>query len=166
MRALPRPRRRAPDDEGDEFGVQLAPLVDIVFLLLIFFLVATTYMDEEKDLSVVLPKVSAEKGSSKPRLERVLLNVREDGTVLFGTRPLGRNDLYRALVEARRANPHIPVILRGDRAASHGEIVSVLELCRRARIRNVAIAVEKEPKSGARPRRATTPEEPGATREK
>ncbi len=152
MRALPRPRHALPDDEPDEFGVQLAPLVDIVFILLVFFLVATTYLDEEKDLSLILPRVSAEKGGAKPRLQRVLINIREDGTVLLGNRPVGRNELYRALVEARRENPHIPVILRGDRAASHGEIVGVLDLCRRARIRNVAIAVERKPEGGVRKR--------------
>ncbi len=142
MRALPRPKFAIPDDAGDEFGVELAPLVDIVFLLLVFFLVATTYLDEEKDLSVALPEVASSKGGDRPRLARVLLNVREDGTVLLGTRPVGRNELYRALIEARRANPHVPVILRGDRAASHGDIMAVYDLCRRARIRNLAVAVE------------------------
>ena len=90
------------DEDRQEPGIQLAPLVDIVFLLLVFFLVATTYLD----------------------------------------------DLYRELVEARRANPAVPVILRGDRSASHGQIVGVLSICRRARIRNVAVAVQPERDSG------------------
>ncbi len=64
MRALPRPRHALPDDEPGEFGVQLAPLVDIVFILLVFFLVATTFLDEEKDLNLILPRVSAGKGGA------------------------------------------------------------------------------------------------------
>ncbi len=135
--------RAARDEESEQLGIQLAPLVDVVFLLLIFFLVATTYLDEEKDLTLVLPRAAAGEESG-PRLERILLNVRADGTVLLGNVPLDRRGLYRALVEARRKNRDVPVILRGDRSASHGDIVAVLSICRRARIRNVAVAVEPE----------------------
>jgi biopolymer transport protein ExbD len=141
--SLPVPRWAMRDEDRQEPGIQLAPLVDIVFLLLVFFLVATTYLDEEKDLALVLPRTSAGEESG-PRLDRLLVNVRSDGTVLLGEREIDREDLYRELVEARRANPAVPVILRGDRSASHGQIVGVLSICRRARIRNVAVAVEPE----------------------
>ena len=140
MPGLPRPRFARPEEEPEEFGFQLAPLVDIVFLLLVFFLVATTYLDEEKDLSVKLPSAASAKEGSGARLQRVLVNVRDDGTIILEKRPVSREELYRALVEARRANPNIPVVLRGDLAATHGEIVGVLDLCRRARVR-VAVAV-------------------------
>ena len=135
------------DEDSEAPGIQLAPLVDIVFLLLVFFLVATTYLDEEKDLTLVLPRAAVDDPlgpEGGPKLERILLNVRSDGTVLFGNVPLDRKGLYRALVEARRENRDVPVILRGDRSASHGDIVGVLSICRRARIRNVAVAVEPE----------------------
>ena len=144
---LPSPvwaRKRAGRDEGSgEPGIQLAPLVDIVFLLLVFFLIATTYVDEERDLTLVLPRAAVGEKSG-PRLERILLNVRPDGSVLLGNRRLGRRELYRALVKARRESPSIPVVLRGDRSTSHGDIVKVLSICQRARIRNVAVAVEAE----------------------
>jgi len=137
---LPRPRFARPEEEPEEFGFQLAPLVDIVFLLLVFFLVATTYLDEEKDLAVKLPSASNAAGGPGARLERVLVNVRADGTIVLDRRPVSREELYRALVEARRGNPNIPVVLRGDLSATHGEIVGILDLCRRARVR-VAVAV-------------------------
>jgi biopolymer transport protein ExbD len=137
---LPRPKFARPEEEPEEFGFQLAPLVDIVFLLLVFFLVATTYLDEEKDLAVKLPSASNASDGPGARLERVLVNVRSDGTIVLEKRPVSREELYRALVEARRANPNVPVILRGDLSATHGEIVGVLDLCRRARVR-VAVAV-------------------------
>ncbi|MHC5054223.1 MAG: ExbD/TolR family protein [Planctomycetota bacterium] len=140
MPGLPRPRLARHEEEPEEFGFQLAPLVDIVFLLLVFFLVATTYLDEEKDLAVKLPSASNAGGGPGARLERVLVNVREDGTIILEKRPVSREELYRALVEARRANPNVPVVLRGDLSATHGEIVGVLDLCRRARVR-VAVAV-------------------------
>jgi biopolymer transport protein ExbD len=139
--------RAARDEDSEVPGIQLAPLVDVVFLLLIFFLVATTYLDEEKDLTLVLPR-AAVADESGPKLERILLNVCSDGTVLLGNVPLDRKGLYRALVEARRENRDVPVILRGDRSASHGDIVGVLSICRRARIRNVAVAVEPERDGG------------------
>jgi len=137
---LPRPRFARPEEEPEEFGFQLAPLVDIVFLLLVFFLVATTYLDEEKDLAVKLPSASSAGGGPAARLERVLVNVRADGTIVLDKRPVSREELYRALVEARRANPDIPVVLRGDLSVTHGEIVGIFDVCRRARVR-VAVAV-------------------------
>jgi len=137
---LPRPRFARPEEEPEEFGFQLAPLIDIVFLLLVFFLVATTYLDEEKDLAVKLPSASSAKGGPGARLERVLVNVRSDGTIVLEKRPVSREELYRALVEARRANPSIPVVLRGDLSATHGDIVGIFDICRRARVR-VAVAV-------------------------
>ncbi len=140
MPGLPRPKLVRPEEEPEEFGFQLAPLVDIVFLLLVFFLVATTYLDEEKDLAVKLPSASSAKGAPGARLQRVLVNVRHDGTIILERRPVSREELYRALVEARRANPNVPVVLRGDLSATHGEIVGVLDLCCRARVR-VAVAV-------------------------
>jgi len=139
---IPRPRKR--DDEPEDFTIPLAPIVDIVFILLVFFLLATTFLDEEKDLTLSLPRAAAGK-SEGPRLERIMLNIRSDGSLMLGPRPIGRDDLYKALVEARRANPQIPVVLRGDRATSHGDIVKVLSVCQRARIRNVAVAVQKAP---------------------
>jgi len=149
MSALRRHPHARPEEEADEFGVQLAPLVDIVFLLLVFFLVATTYLDEERDVSVVLPKIETPKGKSQRRLERVLLNVREDGTIILGGRSVDRETLYRALVIARRRNPDVPVVLRGDKAVPHGEVMGVYDVCRRARVRNVAVAVEA-PRGGRR----------------
>jgi biopolymer transport protein ExbD len=152
-----RPPLRPRDDDAEEFSISLAPLVDIVFLLLVFFLLATTFMDEEKDLTLTLPRASAGRGEGA-RLQRVLVNVRADGTVLVGTRPASRRELYRTLVEARRANPEVPVVLRGDRSASHGAIVAVLSLCQRARVKNVSVAIEPASPDGAADRPAASGE--------
>jgi biopolymer transport protein ExbD len=129
------------EDEPEEFGIPLAPLVDVVFLLLVFFLMETTFLDDEKDLSLALPRTAAGKGEGE-RLDRMMVNIRSDGSIYLGTRATTREGLFKALVEARRANPQIPVVLRGDKATSHGEIVGVLSVCQRARIRNVAVAVQ------------------------
>jgi len=138
--------RDGEDEAAGEFTIPLAPLVDVVFLLLVFFLVATNFIDREKDLTVSLPRGSG--AAQAGRLERLLVNVRSDGTVLLGARPVSREELYRALVEAVRANPSLPVVLRGDKTASHGEIVGVLDVCTRARVKTVAVAVSPLPAEG------------------
>lgn len=134
-----RSRRRTRQEEPEDFSIPLAPLVDVVFLLLVFFLVATNFVDREKDLAVSLPRGSG--GAESAKLQRILVNIRSDGTVLLGDRPVLREELYRALVEALRVNPDLPVVLRGDKAASHGEIVGVLDVCHRARAKVVAVAI-------------------------
>jgi biopolymer transport protein ExbD len=148
---LPHPRERDPD-ASDETGIPLAPLVDIVFLLLIFFLVATTYLDEERDIGLVLPRVttSAAQATGGQRLERVLLNVRADGSVLMGRTRVSRETLYSELVAARRANESIPVVIRGDASASHGDMAAVYAICQRAGVRNIAVVVEPSPQPRAR----------------
>lgn len=130
------------EKEESEYGIPLAPLVDIVFLLLVFFLLTTTYLEEEKDLSLKLPRSSgAESGRA---LNRILINIRTDGTVLFGQAPVGPGELYRRLLRVRRTAPGTPVVVRADKAVPHGDVVSVISACKRAGLGRVAIAVEPE----------------------
>lgn len=143
-----RRKRIYADDAESEPTMQLAPLVDIVFLLLVFFLVATEYIDNEKDLTVKLPAFAKSAGSKKdrPKLERVLINIRDDGTIILENTPATRDQLWRVLVEARRDNPEIPVIVRGDKSVSYGEIFEIVGLCKKASIQNISLAGQEDSK--------------------
>ena len=99
----------------------LTPLIDVVFLLLIFFLTATSFYKKEKDIKVDPPRATEGKAVAHKHRE-ITVNIRneEDGGffVVDGRiTPLPR--LARMLAEAARANPRQTVILRGDKHAYH-----------------------------------------------
>lgn len=115
-------------NDSEDFEVPLTPLVDIIFILIVFFLVATTFYSEERDLNVRVPEGT--QGELTPREEKLyVINIRESGVIVVGTRLLSRADLeseLRTLVKT--GDPKVEI--RGDTNARHGVIMGVLDLCK------------------------------------
>jgi biopolymer transport protein ExbD len=123
---------------GEETGLSMAPLIDVVFLLLIFFMVATTYLDPERELEIDLP--SAASGTLPERApDELVISVQKDGSLALGGRPVERAELERALADAALHSRETPVTIRGDRAALHETIVGVLDACGSAGLSNLAV---------------------------
>lgn len=131
------PRRREEDE-----GLPMTPLIDVVFLLLIFFLTATSFHKKERDIKVNPPKASEAK--AQPRHEReITINVRSEqdgGFITVNGRFKSLQELAELLTEAAKANPNQLVIIRGDKHAYHQRIVDVLNACKKANITNYFIA--------------------------
>ena len=120
-------------------GFQIAPMVDVVFLLLIFFLVTWNFARYETELDVVVP--AAKEGKETRRaMGEVILNVRSDGSIVLNRRTLSREELLEALSRISSMYPDQAVVLRGDENADYRHIVAVLDICRTANIWNVAFA--------------------------
>lgn len=112
-------RRRPPLD----FHVEISPLIDVVFLLLIFFMVSTTFV-EEAALEVQLP----ESGSTVERPEEPMeLIVRADGSISLGNVPVAEQDLEAALRKAFAENPDRALLVKGDERVPHGKMVHVYD---------------------------------------
>jgi len=123
-------------------GLPLAPMIDIVFLLLIFFLVTWAYARFETELDVRVPV--AEEGAEPQRsIGEMILNVREDGTIVLEGREVDPATLHERLVNIASVYRDVAVILRGDRDTRYENIVRVLDLCRKAGIWNVAFATDR-----------------------
>jgi biopolymer transport protein ExbD len=126
------------DEElADEIGFQLTPLIDCVFLLLIFFLVATTYQDPERELDVELPP--AESGSESEALEEIVLNVFRDGRIALHGREVDGEGLRAELQRAAAHDPQTPVTIRGDARVEHARIVDVMDACALAGLSNLSV---------------------------
>ena len=126
-------------EEGEDYAIPLTSLVDVVFLLLIFFLLATTFMREERDIRVRLPE--SEKGSERAQpFSQIVINVRGDGTLVVLGRVVSQQALAERLRETIRSNPYVPVVIRGDKATPHGEVVKILDLCKGCGVRSIGIA--------------------------
>ena len=131
------------DKAGDELVLELTPLIDVVFLLLVFFMLATTFLDPEREIELELPQAdSATEIEQEP--DELILNVLSDGRVFFRQGELGEDDLLDLLRGTAQRNPETAVTIRGHRAARHEMIVRVMDACGLAGLTNLAVGTTSE----------------------
>ena len=123
-------------------GIQLAPLVDVLLLLLIFFLMTWNAARNENELDVKVPKATAAKEKSAP-IGDVVVNVKSDGNVVVNRRTLTGAELTDLLKGLVQLNAEQAVVIRGDEAGAYKNIVEVLNVCSQAGVTNVAFATAK-----------------------
>jgi biopolymer transport protein ExbD len=123
-------------------GIQLAPLVDVLLLLLIFFLLTWNAARNENELDVKVPKASAAKEKPAP-IGDVVVNVKADGNVVVNRRTLNPQELTEMLKGLVQLNPEQAVVIRGDESGAYKNIVNVLNICSQAGVTNVAFATAK-----------------------
>jgi biopolymer transport protein ExbD len=123
-------------------ALSITPLIDIVFLLLIFFLVATRFAQEDRELDVLLPSASEAKPLTvKPR--EIFVNIDKDGSFFVGGRILTADQVYEILQRASRDNPgHQSVIIRADRRVALDYAVQVMNLCNKSGIFDYTLTTE------------------------
>ncbi len=121
-------------------SIPMTPLIDVVFLLLIFFLVATTLSEEERQLSVQLPAASeAQPLTAKPR--ELVVNVDAAGQYYLSGEQLTLKRLEDVLAVASADNPgRASVIIRADRRCLWEYVVAVMNACNKARIRTYHVS--------------------------
>jgi biopolymer transport protein ExbD len=123
-------------------GIQLAPLVDVLLLLLIFFLLTWNAARNENELDVKIPKASAAKERSAP-IGDVIVNVKADGNVVVNRRTLTSQELSDLLKGLVQLSAEQAVVIRGDEAGAYKNIVNVLNICSESGVTNVAFATAK-----------------------
>ncbi|MGQ9504756.1 MAG: ExbD/TolR family protein [Thermogutta sp.] len=132
-------------------SLTMTPLIDVVFNLLIFFLIASKFAEEERELPVKLPEASeAQPLMSKPK--ELFINIDQDGRYYVGGKTLTLSQLETVLVEAWSANPsRTTVIVRADENCRLQPVVSAINACKKANITDYRLATRKTgppPKSG------------------
>ena len=123
-------------------GFQIAPMVDILLVLLCFFIVTWSFARKEMELDVKVPAAQSGK-ESNPMINQTVLNVKEDGSVVWNRKPTSLEELGTRLRQLANLYPDYAIILRGDERADYKHIVNVLDVCREANIWNVAFATGK-----------------------
>lgn len=121
------------------YGFQIAPMVDILLVLLVYFIITWNFSLSEKELDVKIPSASHSK-ETQAYVGQVVVNVKSDGTIYFNRKEIGSDELVAKLRELARLYPDQAVILRGDQDAAYKSIINVLDICRQANIWNVAFA--------------------------
>lgn len=121
----------------DEPTLNLTPMIDVVFQLLIFFMVATTFLDPEKEIEIELPE--AVSGAPSDDVDEIIINIMEDGSIVLSGETVDDESLLARLKAAAQANPDLPVTIRADRLARHGRTVLVMDACSQAGLANLAV---------------------------
>lgn len=118
---------------------QLAPMIDVVFLLLCFFMTSTLFAQWETEMDITLP--TAESGQIPRRLQgEIILNIFPDGRVVVNQRTLEGDALAEFLVRIADLFPGHAVVLRSDEQTPFRHVMRVMDLCRRADIFNISFA--------------------------
>lgn len=122
--------------------LELAPMIDVVFQLLIFFIVTWQFARFERDMDISVP--AAEEAENMDRQQgEIIVNVRADGDIVLNGRNVSREELLAKLKAISEAYPDQAVILRGASDADFQAIINVLDEIKKAGIWNVAFATTK-----------------------
>jgi biopolymer transport protein ExbD len=121
---------------------QLAPMIDIVFLLLIFFIVTWQFSRSEMDLKVKVP-TSTEGQEPHRNYNEIIINVRDSGEMLVDGENLTEEQLFAKLKVISRVNENQPVRLRADADASWQTMVEVIDIVERGGIWNISFATQR-----------------------
>jgi len=124
-------------------NLSLTPLIDIVFLLLIFFLVATRFAEEERELDVLLPDASeAQPLTEKPR--ELFVNIDEKGHYYVTGKTLTIAELHPVLETAYVNNPgRASVVIRADKRCDWEFVVAAMNACNKAKIRDYRVTTRE-----------------------
>ncbi len=132
-------RFRNNTDDSPEAGVDISPLIDCVFILLIFFIVTTTFVEEtgvEVDKPQAASSVQLEKTS-------ILLAITDKGEVVYGGREIGIAGV-QPLVKRMMQKEEVPVIVQADQNVQAGLMVRVIDEAKLAGAEKVSIATRKK----------------------
>jgi biopolymer transport protein ExbD len=135
------------DDDQPEIG--LIALIDCIFFLLMFFMVATSFKQKEqqhkdKALAITLPRSSATLDLADAAPDPLVIRVGREGDVAIGDDKLSIEALHARLSGEAQAHPGRPVRIEGDGNASYQSIVHVLDLCQFEGLTNIAMRARRE----------------------
>ena len=128
-------------------GFQMAPMVDIIFLLLIFFIAAAVYSQWESKLEIKVP--TADSGMDRPRYPgEAIINIDKNGKLYLNSIEFTPERLETLLSQLSRTYPDQPVVIRPDRETDCKYLIQVIDICAKTDIANLSFATLKEEKNG------------------
>ncbi len=129
---------------AEESTLDMTPLVDVVFLLIIFFMLSTTFIILP-GINVNLPKASTEK--IELEREKIILTVDNNGKFYMDENHLDEGAIKRELRAVSSKDREIQILLKGDTQCSYGRVVTLLDILRQCELHRVAIVTNKSKES-------------------
>ena len=126
--------------------IQLAPLVDVLFLMLIFFMTLFVFQQMETELSISVPKAKESKDVLRGPGE-MIINIDAGGQVTVNQRKLAEQELRQMLQQIAGLYPTQPIIIRADKKTYHEPVIRVLDACAAANMWNISFTTLKQEKA-------------------
>ena len=123
-------------DEGNETGIDMSPLIDCVFILLIFFIVTTTFV-EETGIEVDKPQAAT---ASQLEKTSILIALTTDGEVIYGGKDIGLRGVQPLVKRMVQADPEVPVIIQADQESETGILVRIIDEAKLGGAQKVSLA--------------------------
>ncbi len=128
--------------------INMTPMIDVTFLLIIFFLLSSHLAQQETQLELDLPAAASGRQAVDDERPRLSVNVRTDGSVMFGSTETPPQEMSRRLrIERERLGSDLEVRIRSDRSVPYSAVEPILLACADAQIWNVTFAVFKRVES-------------------
>lgn len=124
----------------DEPTLNLTAMLDVMFLLIIFFMLGTRFVDPERKIGLRVPEI-VDRGALTEAPQRKSVNVYRDGVVTLDQVPVSLEQLTMRLAASRRQYPDLGVLVRGDAKSEFQGVASVLNACKQAGVKDLNIAV-------------------------
>jgi biopolymer transport protein ExbD len=124
-------RIESSEDGGGDQLIDTSSLVDVMFILIIFFLVTMSFHEQETDMAVNLPETDLTLSSA---VQVLVINLRNDGSYYVNDKRMDLPSLQEELVAVVQRNPDQKVLVRADRNALHGQVAQAIAACRRVGI--------------------------------
>lgn len=129
--------------QSDEPRIDLTPMVDVVFLLLIFFMISTTFV-ESPGISIKLPEASSQTVDREPKEIKIYLS--REGEIYHLDQKITLDKFKLLLAEHQSAADKTTILLLADQESRHGKVVTLMDLARDAGFVKLAIATEQRKK--------------------
>jgi biopolymer transport protein ExbD len=134
--------RSKTEETGDV--INLSSMIDVMFILIIFFLVTTTFKEEEIDHMVNLPVDARNQSLTESAGKLVKVNVRESGAYVLMGKQVTEEQLSEWMKSEAQKDPEIKVLIRADQDVKHLHVANVLSICGHVGVPRANIAVQTE----------------------
>ena len=131
------PLKTTPDEP---LTLNLTSMIDVLFLLIIFFMAGTQFTELERNIALQVPQVSDAKNLPAAP-QRHVISIYRDGQVTLDKELVTLQQLSQRLAERRQVNPRLNVIVRGDGEGTFQNVASVLAACRQAGVSDLGVSV-------------------------
>ncbi len=121
-------------------NVELAPLIDIVFILLIFFAVSSSLISNNQSIPLDLPTAS----SSETNAPDIIISVKKNRDIYIDSQKISFAQIPPLIIQAMSQNPSTQIIINADKKLDYGFIISLLDKIRLSGCSNIALQVEKK----------------------
>ena len=127
------------DENEENFALDLTPLIDVVFLLLIFFMVSTVFVDFKRQMDISLPSSKSSASSDAPKT--IKLEITFDKQIFLNGEKIPLKELELALLKVD-SNGKNAAIVRADKNLPYGDIIKVMGILQSAQILDISVAVK------------------------